>query len=214
MSESTASNNGRKSAYVARNRAALLRSTQEVLALHGASATVELVADHAEIAVSTIYKHFPTKEALFESAFLAGMSEWETWAQSVISETADPLEKLVFPMRLLMKVPKTHPLFAQTVALNPEVFISAVPKMNFGLGPEILDLQNRKLIQVDDLDLRVKNLIMVFTLTYVDLCINPEMTEEKALAGVSVALEMLGLNQMQIEELMSAPLPELLATKS
>lgn len=208
MSESKSPATGRKSAYVARNRAALLRATQEVLAERGASATVELVAAQAEIAVSTIYKHFPNKDVLFESAFLAGMSEWEDWAQAAIKETTDHLERLIFPMRLLMKVPQTHPLFAKTVALNPDVFISSVPKMNFGLGPEALDLQGKKLITVEDISLRIKNLIMVLTLTFVEVCMNPTLTEEKALAGISVALEMLGLTAKQIEKSMSAPLPE------
>jgi len=208
MSVSAAPSGGRKSAYVARNRAALLRATQETLAEHGSSATVELVAEHAQMAVSTIYKHFPNKEVLFETAFLAGMTEWEEWALSIVSSTTDSLERFVLPMRLLIKVPQTHPLFARTVALNPDVLIASVPKMNFGLGPEAFDLQGKRLIKVDDLSLRIKNLIMVLTLTFVEVCINSELTEEKALAGISVALEMLGLTSKQIEKLMSTPLPE------
>jgi hypothetical protein len=94
------------------------------------------------------------------------------------------------------------------VALNPDVLIASVPKMNFGLGPEAFDLQGKQLIKVEDLSLRIKNLIMVLTLTFVEVCINPELTEEKALAGISVALEMLGLTSKQIEKLMSTPLPE------
>jgi AcrR family transcriptional regulator len=208
MSDSAMPSGGRKSAYVARNRAALLRATQETLAEHGATATIELVAEHAQMAVSTIYKHFPNKEVLFETAFLAGMTEWEEWAQSLVSSRTDSLERFVLPMRLLMKVPETHPLFARTVALNPDLFIASVPKMNFGLGPEAFELQGKQLIKVEDLGLRIKNLIMVLTLTFVDVCMNPALTEEKALAGISVALEMLGLTAKQIEKLMSSPLPE------
>lgn len=212
MPDSIPANTGRKSAYVARNRAALLRATQEILAEYGSSATIELVAEHAQMAISTIYKHFPNREVLFETAFLAGMTEWEEWTQSIVSSNTDSLERFVLPMRLLIKVPQTHPLFAKTVALNPDVFISSVPKMNFGLGPEAFDLQGKKLIQVEDLGLRIKNLIMVLTLTFVELCTNPELTEKKAIAGISVALEMLGLSPKQIEKLMSAPLPEFQAT--
>jgi AcrR family transcriptional regulator len=209
MPNSLPTNAGRKSAYVARNHAALLRATQEILARHGSSATVELVAEHAEIAVSTIYKHFPTKAALFESAFLAGMREWENWAQSALSTTADPVERWIIPMRLLMKVPQTHPLFAQIVAHNPEAFIAAVPKMSFGMVPEAIELHGKTLIQIDDLGLRLKNLLMVLTLTFVELCADSETTEEKALAGLGVALEMLGLESKHIEVLMSVPLPGL-----
>lgn len=201
---------GRKSAYVARNRASLLRATQKVLAEHGSGATVELVAEQAEIAVSTIYKHFPNKEALFDAALIGAMLEWEAWTQSVISEITDPLERLVFPMRLMVQIPKTHPTFAQIVSHNPSEFITAVPKVNFGLGPTAFDLQAMKLIKADNIEKRIKNLTMVLTLTFVELCTNPELTEEKALAGLAVALEMLGLSAKQIEKLMSSPLPDLL----
>ena len=213
MSESKSPETGRKSAYVARNRAALLRATQEVLAEHGTSATVELVADKAEIAVSTIYKHFPNKEALFDAALIGAMLEWEEWTQSVISQTTDPLERLIFPMRLMVKVPQTHPTFAHIVARNPSAFIQAVPRVDFGLGPTAFDLQSLKLLNADKIEKRIKNLIMVLTLTFVELYTNPELTEDKAIAGISVALEMLGLTSKQIEKLMSAPLPESTAVK-
>ena len=213
MSESKSPETGRKSAYVARNRAALLRATQEVLAEHGTSATVEMVADKAEIAVSTIYKHFPNKEALFDAALIGAMLEWEEWTQSVISQTTDPLERLIFPMRLMVKVPQTHPTFAHIVARNPSAFIQAVPRVDFGLGPTAFDLQSLKLLNADKIEKRIKNLIMVLTLTFVELCTNPELTEDKAIAGISVALEMLGLTSNQIEKLMSAPLPESTAVK-
>ena len=49
--------------------------------------------------------------------------------------------------------------------------------------------------------------------TFVELCTNPESTEDKAISGISVALEMLGLNQKQIEVLMAAPLPEISPSK-
>ena len=52
---------GRKSAYVARNRTAIIKAAQEVLASDGSDATVESVAVLAEMSISTIYKHFPNR---------------------------------------------------------------------------------------------------------------------------------------------------------
>ena len=49
---------GRKSAYVARNRAAILRAALSVFARDGVDATMEDVADEAQVAMSTVYKHF------------------------------------------------------------------------------------------------------------------------------------------------------------
>ena len=208
MPDSSIPITGRKSAYVSKNRLALIRATQEVLAKQGPSSTVEMVAAHAEIAISTIYKHFPNKDLLFKAAYLAGFAEWEDWAISKVTQTADPYEKLVFPIRLAMKVPQTHPMFAQTIALDSGTFLSLVPQMKLGLDLEAVSLKSKNLIRVEDLNLRVKNLKMILALTLIELCSNPEFTEEEALAGISVALEILGLTTKQIEKLMSAPLPE------
>lgn len=198
---------GRKSAYVARNRTALIKATQEVLAQYGTAATVELVAEKAEIAVSTIYKHFANKEALFDAAFIEGLIEWETWAHSKIADIADPLESLIFPMRLMMKVPQTHPIFAHMVKQNPGDFVLVIPKMQFGIGSVAAELQKTNALAVDHLDQRIKNLVKVLTLTFVELCTNQDFTEDAANASVAVALEMLGLSTHQIQHLMSAPLP-------
>ena len=49
---------GRQAAYSARNRAALIKVAQEVLAEIGPSATIEQLAMHAQVSPTTIYKYF------------------------------------------------------------------------------------------------------------------------------------------------------------
>ena len=61
---------GRKAAYVARNRAALIKSAQAIFAELGGAATIEEVAAHAEVAVSTVYKHFETSLPAMINIFL------------------------------------------------------------------------------------------------------------------------------------------------
>lgn len=50
-----------------RNRARVLQVAQAVFARAGASATMAQIARAAELGVGTLYRHFPTKEALLES---------------------------------------------------------------------------------------------------------------------------------------------------
>jgi AcrR family transcriptional regulator len=47
-----------------RNRAAILAAATDVFAEHGPKATTEQVAVKAGVAVGTVFRHFPTKEAL------------------------------------------------------------------------------------------------------------------------------------------------------
>ena len=71
---------GRQAAYSARNRAALIKAAQEVLAEIGPSATIEQLAAHAQVSPTTIYKYFASKELLFSEAISEMYQEWIIWA--------------------------------------------------------------------------------------------------------------------------------------
>jgi AcrR family transcriptional regulator len=53
-------------ADAALNRARILDAAEHVFAQHGAAASTELVAKHAGVGIGTIFRHFPTKEALLQ----------------------------------------------------------------------------------------------------------------------------------------------------
>jgi AcrR family transcriptional regulator len=59
---------GRQAAYSARNRTALIKVAQEVLAEIGPTATIEQLSAHAQVSPTTIYKYFENKEVLFQEA--------------------------------------------------------------------------------------------------------------------------------------------------
>jgi AcrR family transcriptional regulator len=54
-----------------RNRVRVLAAAEEVLAAEGVSAPIDEIARRAGVGVGTVYRHFPTKEALLE-AIVAG----------------------------------------------------------------------------------------------------------------------------------------------
>ncbi|HEY1988213.1 MAG TPA: TetR/AcrR family transcriptional regulator [Acidimicrobiales bacterium] len=58
-----------------KNRARILQAAEEVFAANGLSAPIDLVAEEAGVGVGTVYRHFPTKEALFEAIVLTGLQE-------------------------------------------------------------------------------------------------------------------------------------------
>jgi AcrR family transcriptional regulator len=74
----------RLSAATTRNRAALIRSAQRVLAEIGPDATVEQFVAHAEVSPTTIYNHFGSKEAMFSQALAQIFREWLEWAHDGI----------------------------------------------------------------------------------------------------------------------------------
>jgi AcrR family transcriptional regulator len=54
-----------------RNRAALLEAAQHVFATKGVTAATEEVARAAGVGIGTLFRHFPTKEALLEAVYRA-----------------------------------------------------------------------------------------------------------------------------------------------
>ena len=53
-------------ADAARNHEKILRAAEEIFALDGVMVPIDIVAEHAGVGIGTLYRHFPTKEALYE----------------------------------------------------------------------------------------------------------------------------------------------------
>src|SRR5580692_12944592 len=56
-----------------RNREHVLRVAQEVFAAEGLAVPIDEIARRAGLGVGTLYRHFPTKEALFEAIVIGRM---------------------------------------------------------------------------------------------------------------------------------------------
>ena len=200
---------GRNAAYVMRNRAALLRSTQEVLAVKGHAVTIEDIADHAQVAVSTIYKHFSDKDALISATMLWGFSEWLTEVQSLGDDLTDPLEKLVLPMRLFVRVKSTHPHHARNIVKFLEITTQFLPILESELSEHIGELTKAKLLTCDDPDVAARNLQAVLLSTVVNQVTNPKAKVDDADASIRVALSMVGMSEAKARKLTESKLPEI-----
>ena len=199
---------GRKAAYVMRNREALLRSTQEVLAEKGQAVTIEDIADHAQVAVSTIYKHFSDKEALISATMLWGFAEWMTQVQSLGDHLVDPLEKLVLPMRLFVRVKTTHPHHARNMVNFLEITTQFLPNLETELSEHIQELTKAKLLMCDEPDVAARNLQAVLLSTVVNQVTNKKARVEEADASIRVALRMVGISEAKARKLTESKLPE------
>ena len=199
---------GRKAAYVMRNREALLRSTQEVLAEKGQAVTIEDIADHAQVAVSTIYKHFSDKEALISATMLWGFAEWMTQVQSLGDHLVDPLEKLVLPMRLFVRVKTTHPHHARNMVNFLEITTQFLPILESELSEHIQELTKAKLLMCDEPDVAARNLQAVLLSTVVNQVTNKKARVEEADASIRVALRMVGISEAKARKLTESKIPE------
>jgi AcrR family transcriptional regulator len=97
----------RQAAYSARNKARLIKDAQIVLAEIGPSATIEQIADHAEVSPTTIYKYFENKDHLFVEALSEAWLDFILWANQNMT-SGNMLEITLDAGRKLFWAKKTH----------------------------------------------------------------------------------------------------------
>lgn len=68
-----------------RNRQRILAAAREVFAAEGPGARMDIIAAQAGLAVGTLYRHFPTKEALLEAAVADRTGEAEAEARAALA---------------------------------------------------------------------------------------------------------------------------------
>lgn len=187
-------NTGRKAAYVARNRLALLKSTQEILAIKGDAVTIEDIAEHAQVAVSTIYKHFKDKDALIGATILWGFKSWEEWALEQVADIEDPLEQLVTPMRLFVRANETHPDHARSLVNFFQLISKYASELQENLTVHIELLIKIKILDIDDSATAARNIVAILTFTLIEQTTNPKAETADADRAIRSALSMLGIS--------------------
>src|SRR4051812_17152066 len=78
-----------------RNRERVLTAAREVFAEHGPEAQMDDVARRAEVGVGTVYRHFPTKEALIDALVAEAFARLLVVAQEQSRREDDPWDALV-----------------------------------------------------------------------------------------------------------------------
>lgn len=195
----------RQAAYLARNRAALIKAGQEVLATLGPAATIEQLAAHAEVSTTTIYKYFENKEALFSEALAEIWNEWVAWSYGETGPQAT-LQSTIGSARKLFHLNKTHPQLAkilQKVMVNPSFVINAVKHDGEQVFKELADRgQIEKSNFNNRLILWAYCLAGLLTAVYV----TEELDAEDAEAALGLGLSIWGLSETQAQKLVSTPL--------
>ena len=77
----------------AANRERILAAAEAVFGAHGALGSTEDVAERAGVGIATVFRHFPTKEALIEAALLRHFDRLNAQAAE-LSARADPADAL------------------------------------------------------------------------------------------------------------------------
>ncbi len=82
-----------------RNRQRLLDAARALVDVHGRNVALEEVARQAGVAIGTLYNHFPTRQALFQTVFADEAEELRQRAEEWRADP-DPTEALIRWLRL------------------------------------------------------------------------------------------------------------------
>jgi len=98
-----------------RNRERVLAAARELFARDGRQVQMEGVARHAGVGVGTVYRHFPTKEALVDAVATRRWDEILAYMKAVSASVSDPAEAVAQILRHAGEVQERDLLFCDCV---------------------------------------------------------------------------------------------------
>jgi len=202
-------NTGRKAKAMARNRARHLRSAQEIIITVGPQATIEEFADHAEVAVATLYKHFGSKEGMVLAAVEDALERWEQWMLQVVAPISDPLEQLVASLRVILRTRDTRPVEGAIMARAHQANMAPLDHLGAGFQQHVAAVVQQGLLPADHIDRRARALLAVVSDEGVRQMTTPTATPGEADTVLEWALPMMGISAAKAKRLAHAPLPPL-----
>jgi AcrR family transcriptional regulator len=99
-----------------RNRDRVLEAAKTVFSAGGPEASLEAVARTAGVGIGTLYRHFPTREALFEAVYRREVQQLADLAER-LKEEAEPVEALRQWMRSNVRFVATKKGMSAALAL-------------------------------------------------------------------------------------------------
>lgn len=93
MGKRSAETARRPRADAVRNRERVLEAAKAIFSAGGPEASLEAVARRAGVGIGTLYRHFPTREALFEAVYRREVQQLSDLAERLKSEAA-PVDAL------------------------------------------------------------------------------------------------------------------------
>lgn len=150
-------------ADAARNRARILEVAYETFAIEGVAVPIDEIARRAGVGAGTVYRHFPTKEALFQAVFEERVRAIVDGARALLA--ADPTTALFVFLHDMMRVGATDQGLVDALAGDGIDIIAAAPQAEakfMGVLEELLDAAQRAGVARADVSAKeVKALLVI-----------------------------------------------------
>jgi AcrR family transcriptional regulator len=141
MTPTTATETKPLRADARRNRAAIVKAARKVFSDKGQDAQMDDIARRAKVGVGTVYRHFPTKEALLEELVRESFRELaEMWTAAL--DEPDPWDTFVDLMSRSAELHAGDRAFSEVIA-EAKMAVAERAASETGLNDSLMDLVKR-----------------------------------------------------------------------
>jgi len=137
MTDEAGSRQRKPRADAIRNRERVLEAAKAVFSQGGTEAGLEAVARQAGVGIGTLYRHFPTREALYEAVYRREVEQLTELARQLAAELR-PLEGLRRWMQAFVEFVATKKGMAEALALAthkpPELMAYTTGRLHEAIG--------------------------------------------------------------------------------
>lgn len=196
---------GRQAAYSARNRAALIKVAQELLAEIGPSATIEQLANHAQVSPTTIYKYFNNKDVLFTEAFSQLWEEWINWSNETKS-SGEPLEMVIDTGRKLFRIKQHDPILSEVlhnILKEPQFAMEAVQDEMIKVFRSLAKMGE---VKSEEFEERLILWRQICAGIFISLYQTESISPEQADVAFGIGLSVWGISEDKAKKIISRPL--------
>ncbi|MFD6168744.1 TetR/AcrR family transcriptional regulator [Streptomyces coeruleorubidus] len=195
----------------AETRQSLVRAARQILAETGdTSASIQTIAERADVGFGSFYNHFESKAELFDAAVVDALEEFGQAVDERLREAEDPAELVAAGLRLSARMVDSHPELMRVLRHRGLGHIHS----DQGLAPRALrDLERGiaegRFVAVDAtvaLSALGGSLLSLVELRFA----RPELDADETAAGLAeMILRMLGVPPDDARDIARRPLPDL-----
>jgi len=106
---------GRREKNKQQTRARLLEAARDLLADHGTAATVEEIAERADVSRATFFNYFPSKDDLITALYAQHMESFARVVDTVLAQPLSTYDRIVGIFTDFVQESAAHPDYMRTV---------------------------------------------------------------------------------------------------
>ena len=106
-----------------RNRILILEAAREVFAEHGASASTEAVTAHADVAIGTVFRHFPSKPDLLGAVVMDAWDQLVARVDALLDDSDDVSALFAFCASAMTASAENRDVFAKLAETGTRVHV-------------------------------------------------------------------------------------------